>query len=224
MKTVEIQPSGKDADRALADALQNQMTSTGTLLIDFFSSPGAGKTTLIDQLYDLLPDYSLGVLEADYDSSRAANRLEEKGYDLVRLSSSQSSSLDADMIAQGLEVMDLSKLDMVFLENLGSMARPGSLETGAHGEVLIFSIPEGEDKPLKYPNAFQRADLLVVSKADTIDLFDFNLDRFLSAVRVLNPSLPIIVYSSKTKEGLDEIASWVVRQYRDMKSKGQAQE
>lgn len=222
MTAVKVLVHPANSNEEYADSLRNWLTSHEVLLADFFSSPGAGKTTLLKQLYPLMQNSGLqtGVLEADFDSSRAVSALSSLGYPAVRLITPDLVHLDARMVYEGLNGFEdalQDHLDVVFLENSGSLARPVSLDTGAHAEVLVFSIPEGEDKPLKYPASFQRADLLIISKVDCADHFHFNMDRFLAAVRVLNPNLPIIRYSSRTGEGLDEIASWLKNRQNRLK-------
>ncbi|MEY8380252.1 hydrogenase nickel incorporation protein HypB [Ileibacterium valens] len=219
MNAIVISEQAANSDEKYAEELKNWLGSHQVLLADFFSSPGAGKTTLLKQLYSLMKKAGLsaGVLEADYDSSHAISALRDLGYPTVRMLTPDGVHLDARMVYEGLNGFESrlqDELDIVFLENNGSLSRPVSLKTGAHAEILVFSIPEGEDKPLKYPASFQRADLLVVSKSDAAEHFHFNMDRFLAAVRVLNPNLPIIRYSSKTGEGLQEIADWIEARQR----------
>lgn len=223
MTAVKVLSHPANSDEKYADSLRNWLTGHEVLLADFFSSPGAGKTTLLKQLYPLIKDAGLngGVLEADINSSRAVSAFRNLGYPTVQLITPELVHLDARMVYEGLNGFESKlqdDLDVVFLENNGSLARPVSLDTGAHVEILVFSIPEGEDKPLKYPDSFQRADLLIISKMDAADHFRFNMDRFLSAVRILNPNVRIIPYSSKTQEGLQEIADWILTKQRKLKN------
>lgn len=212
MKTI-ITGSRNDSSRVnSADDLRDWLTDHQVLLADFFASPGAGKTTLIRQLYPLMKPLHTGVIEADYDSSKAVNALFDTGYPTVRLMVPNQTHIDPQMVYEGVcgfDREDSEQMDVIFLENNGSLSRPMSLDTGAHAEILVLSVPEGEDRPLKFPASFQRADLIVVSKVDVLDHFDFDMNRFQAAVRVLNPNVRIIPYSSKTKEGLDEIAAWI---------------
>ena len=173
--------------------------------INLMASPGAGKTTLLTKTIELLKDtYRIGVMEADVDSSVDAQTIEKLGVKVIQLHSGGLCHMDADMTFRGLEKLGLEDLDLIFLENIGNLVCPAEFDVGAQMKVMILSIPEGDDKPLKYPLMFEVSDVVLVNKIDALPVFDFDKDNFKNNVALRNPNAPIIYLSALTNEGLNE--------------------
>ena len=173
--------------------------------INLMASPGAGKTTLLTKTIELLKDtYRIGVMEADVDSSVDAQTIEKLGVKVIQLHSGGLCHMDADMTFRGLEKLGLEDLDLIFLENIGNLVCPAEFDVGAQMKVMILSIPEGDDKPLKYPLMFEVSDVVLVNKIDALPVFDFDKDTFKNNVALRNPNAPIIYLSALTNEGLNE--------------------
>ena len=173
--------------------------------INLMASPGAGKTTLLTKTIELLKDtYRIGVMEADVDSSVDAQTIEKLGVKVIQLHSGGLCHMDADMTFRGLEKLGLEDLDLIFLENIGNLVCPAEFDVGAQMKVMILSIPEGDDKPLKYPLMFEVSDVVLVNKIDALPVFDFDKDNFKNNVALRNPNAPIIYLSALTNEGIDE--------------------
>ena len=209
VRTILLQKSVfEDNDRA-ADALRARMKAQGTLLINVMSSPGAGKTTLLVSLIERLKQkYRIGVMEADIDSDVDAVTVAKKtGCRAVQLHTGGMCHLDAGMTEQGLEALG-GGLDLVFLENVGNLVCPAEYDTGAALDIVILSVPEGEDKPLKYPLVFQKCDLMIVSKTDAIPYFPFDLARCEAGIRTRNSRCAVIPVSAKTGDNMEALAAW----------------
>ena len=173
--------------------------------INLMASPGAGKTTLLTKTIESLKDtYRIGVMEADVDSSVDAQTIEKLGVKVIQLHSGGLCHMDADMTYRGLEKLGLEDLDLIFLENIGNLVCPAEFDVGAQMKAMILSVPEGDDKPLKYPLMFEVSDVVLVSKIDTLPVFDFDKNQFKQNVSLRNPDAPIIYISALTNEGIDE--------------------
>ena len=173
--------------------------------INLMASPGAGKTTLLTKTIESLKDtYRIGVMEADVDSSVDAQTIEKLGVKVIQLHSGGLCHMDADMTYRGLEKLGLENLDLIFLENIGNLVCPAEFDVGAQMKVMILSVPEGDDKPLKYPLMFEVSDVVLVNKIDTLPVFDFDKNKFKQNVSLRNPDAPIIYISALTNEGIDE--------------------
>ena len=173
--------------------------------INLMASPGAGKTTLLTKTIESLKDtYRIGVMEADVDSSVDAQTIEKLGVKVIQLHSGGLCHMDADMTYRGLEKLGLEDLDLIFLENIGNLVCPAEFDVGAQMKVMILSVPEGDDKPLKYPLMFEVSDVVLVNKIDTLPVFDFDKNKFKQNVSLRNPDAPIIYISALTNEGIDE--------------------
>ena len=173
-------------------------------------SSASGKTTLLESTISLLQDeFKIGVMEADVDSDVDAIRVEMAGAKAIQVHTGGMCHMDAGMTRHGLEELDYSGLDIVFLENVGNLICPAEFDTGAGLKVMILSTPEGDDKPLKYPLMFSESDVLIISKMDVKDYFDFDLDKCINRARKLNPNIVVFPLSSKTKEGLNEWINWL---------------
>ena len=190
-----------DNDRA-AEATRARMKGSGTLLVNLMGSPGAGKTSVLLRIIEALgKEYRIGVMEADVDSDVDAKTVAQAGAKVIQLHTGGLCHMDADMTARGLDALDTEGLDIVFLENVGNLVCPAEFEVGADLRIMILSVPEGDDKPLKYPLMFTVSDVMLVNKTDTAPIFDFDFDRACAAARTRNPDIVCIPLSAKTGEG-----------------------
>ncbi|MBQ6645223.1 MAG: hydrogenase nickel incorporation protein HypB [Clostridia bacterium] len=211
VKTILLSKSVfEDNDRA-ADALRARLRERGVCLVNVMSSPGSGKTTLLIALIRrLMKKYRVGVMEADIDSNiDAVNVARETGCRSVQLHTGGMCHLDAGMTAQGLRELG-DGLDLVFLENVGNLVCPAEYDTGATLNIVILSVPEGVDKPLKYPLVFEKSDLVVVNKIDTLSYFDFDMEQCAQYVGKRNGAAAMIPVSAKTGENMDALENWFI--------------
>ena len=184
-------------------------------LINLMSSAGSGKTTFLSRtITDLKDQLRIAVLEADIDASVDAERIEALGAKSVQVHTDGMCHMDAGMTKEGLLAMGLEDTDVAFLENIGNLICPAEYDTGAVKNVMILSIPEGDDKPLKYPLMFQTSDVLILSKMDTLPYFDFDMEKLVDRVTFLNPKIRIIPVSAKTGEGMKEWEEWLLEEER----------
>ena len=197
-------------DRA-AEALRARLHDVGTLLINLMSSPGSGKTTLLNATLDAVADkLAIGIMEADVDSDVDAYSVQRHGARAVQLHTGGMCHLDAAMCEQGLRELGTEGLDAVFIENVGNLICPAEFDTGAARKVMILSAPEGHDKPLKYPLMFEVSDVVIVSKMDVAEYFDFSLEELERNVRMRNPQARIMPLSAKTGEGMQQWVDWLL--------------
>jgi hydrogenase nickel incorporation protein HypB len=205
-----FEDNNRDAQR-----LREQLKSENTFLLNLMSSPGAGKTTtLVNTINRLKDKLSIAVMEADIDSDVDARTISETGVKVIQLHTGGMCHLDADMTRQGLQGLDAKGTDLVVLENVGNLVCPAEFDTGATKNAMILSIPEGDDKPLKYPLMFQISDVLLINKIDTMEVFDFNLELCIERVKRLNPNITIFPISAKTGEGMEAWADWLYKQVK----------
>jgi hydrogenase nickel incorporation protein HypB len=209
-RVLEIKQNVFDDNNRQADALRNELKQEKTFLLNLMSSPGAGKTTTLKGTIDLLKnDLKIGILEADIDSDVDARTISETGVSVIQLHTGGMCHLDADMTKQGLEGLGYKGLDLAILENVGNLVCPAEFDTGSVRNAMILSVPEGDDKPLKYPLMFSVSDVLLINKIDVLPYFDFNLESCKERARQLNPNIKIITICAKTGEGLQEFADWL---------------
>jgi hydrogenase nickel incorporation protein HypB len=209
-KVLEIKKSIFDDNDRQADLLRGELKKDKTFLLNLMSSPGSGKTTTVLRTIEALKDeMSIGILEADIDSDVDAHAVAQTGTKVIQLHTGGMCHLDADMTKQGLLGMGTSGIDFVILENVGNLVCPAEFDTGASKNAMILSIPEGDDKPLKYPLMFSIVDVLLINKIDAKDYFDFDLEAVKSRVKKLNPNIKVIPISAKTGEGISEWADWI---------------
>lgn len=210
VRIIEVKQSiFADNDRD-ADKLREELKIKKTFLLNLMSSPGSGKTTFLKGIIKRLKDdISIGVMEADIDSDVDALAIKETGVKAIQLHTGGMCHLDASMTRQGLEEFGVNDLDFVVLENVGNLVCPAEFDTGAVKNAVILSVPEGHDKPLKYPLMFQVADILIINKIDVLDYFDFDLEKVKAYALMRNPKLKIFTVSAKTEEGLDDVASYL---------------
>lgn len=196
-----------------ADNMRTELKKDKTFLLNLMSSPGAGKTTTLTQTIQALKEtFRIGVMEADIDSAVDADTISKTGVKVVQLHTGGMCHLDADMTRQGLSQLDTSDIDLAILENVGNLVCPAEFDTGAVKNTMILSVPEGDDKPLKYPLMFQVCQCLLINKIDVLPYFDFDLEACKERVRKLNPDIKIIPISARTGEGMDEWIQWLKEQ------------
>lgn len=209
-KVIEVKESvfaNNDADAA---KLRQELKREKTFLLNLMSSPGAGKTTLLKRTVEELGSHmKIGVMEADIDSDVDAAAMAETGARSIQLHTGGMCHLDADMTRQGLRQFETDDLDLVVLENVGNLVCPAEFDTGAVKNAMILSVPEGHDKPLKYPLIFQVCDVLIVNKTDVLPYFDFDMEKVREYAHMRNPKLRIFPVSAKTGEGIDEWCGWL---------------
>lgn len=215
VRIIEVKESVfADNDRDAA-ALRAQLKAEGTFLINLMSSPGSGKTSTLLALAKALEGrVRMGVMEADIDSSVDAQAMQKAGVKTVQIHTGGMCHLDADMTRQGLNALGTGDLDLVILENVGNLVCPAEFDTGAARNITILSVPEGHDKPLKYPLMYETCHLLVVNKMDVLPYFDFDLEKLTEYARMRNPHIDILPISAKTGEGITQLADWIVEQMR----------
>lgn len=217
-KVIEIKQGVLSANDREADGLRRELREKKTFLLNLMSSPGSGKTSTLMQTIPRLTDsLRVGVMEADIDSDVDARTVSATGAQVIQLHTGGMCHLDAEMTRQGLNEMDLDALDLVILENVGNLVCPAEFDTGAVKNAVILSVPEGDDKPLKYPLMFTVADVLLVNKIDAAACFDFDLELFTQRVHALRPGIPIFPISAKTGEGVEKWADWLRAQVKAWK-------
>lgn len=218
-KIIEVKESVfADNDREAA-RLRQELKQSGTFLLNLMSSPGSGKTTTLLRTIETLKDeLRMGVMEADIDSDVDARKIAEAGVKSIQLHTGGMCHLDAGMTEQGLREIGTDGLDLVVLENVGNLVCPAEFDTGAVKNAMILSVPEGHDKPLKYPLIFTVCDALLINKTDVLPYFDFDMDKVVEYTHRRNPKLEIFPVSAKTGEGMDAWCDWLRRQVKDWQS------
>lgn len=214
-RILEIKESvfeNNDKDAAL---LRESLKQEGTFLLNLMSAPGSGKTSTLKRTIDALKgEFRIGVMEADIDSDVDARTISEMGVKVIQLHTGGMCHLDADMTRQGLKGLGTENIDLAILENVGNLVCPAEFDTGATKNAMILSVPEGDDKPLKYPLMFQITHALIINKIDTISMFDFDMEACISRVKKLNPDIAVFPLSAKTGEGVEAWVDWLRRQVR----------
>lgn len=217
-KIIEVKQSVFANNDADARKLRQELKSQNTFLLNLMSSPGAGKTTLLKQtIKHLKEEFAMGVMEADIDSDVDAAAIAESGIRSIQLHTGGMCHLDADMTRQGLKEFGTDDLDLVILENVGNLVCPAEFDTGAVKNAMILSVPEGHDKPLKYPLIFQVCDALVINKIDVLPYFDFDMEKVVEYAHMRNPRLEIFPVSAATGEGVDAWCEWLRKQVNQWK-------
>lgn len=219
VKIIEIKKSVFADNDEDAGRLRKELKDKGVYLLNLMSSPGAGKTTtLIGTLQRIKDKVRVAVMEADIDSDVDAVKIKKAtGIPTIQLHTGGMCHLDAEMTRQGLDNVALADVDLVILENVGNLVCPAEFDTGAVRNAMILSVPEGDDKPLKYPLMFSVCDLVLVNKVDVMPYFDFDLDKCREYVRMRNPKARIIPICAKTGEGLDDFAEWLLGEVKTWK-------
>lgn len=210
VRLIEVKEDILADNDAAANELRDQLKKEKTFMINLMASPGAGKTSLLLQTIGVLKnDLRIAVIEADIDSMIDAEKIAETGIKSVQLRTGGFCHLDVSMVKKGLEAIDTNIIDLVFIENVGNLVCPAEFDTGATKDIMILSIPEGDDKPLKYPLMFSKCHALLVNKTDYLPLSDFNIGLMEDRVKKLNPNIEIFKVSCKTGEGIDLWAEWL---------------
>ena len=216
-KVYEIKQSVFQANDNEADLLRQELKQH-TFLLNLMSSPGSGKTTTLTRTIEALRDeMRIGIMEADIDSDVDAAKIAHTGTRVIQLHTGGMCHLDAGMTRQGLEELGTEGLDLVVLENVGNLVCPAEFDTGAVKNAMILSVPEGHDKPLKYPLMFSVCDALIINKIDVLPYFDFDMDKVIGFSRRRNPNIQIFPISAKTGEGVEAWCDWLSAQIRDWK-------
>ena len=216
LKIIELKESVFADNDQDAARLRAQLKGEKTFLLNLMSAPGSGKTsTLLALARHLRGEVRMAVMEADIDASVDAEAMRNAGVESIQLHTGGMCHLDADMTRQGLRELDTSGLDLVVLENVGNLVCPAEFDTGAARNVTILSVPEGHDKPLKYPLMYETCQLLVINKIDVLPYFDFDVDQAVEYARMRNPDIEVIVISAKTGEGIPNLAEWILKQVKE---------
>ena len=212
-KVIQIKQSVFADNNRQAEAIREDLKARKAFLLNLMSSPGSGKTTTLMKTIAMLRDeMRIGIVEADVDSDVDAVTIAQTGARVIQVHTGGMCHMDAEMTRQGLDEMGIDNLDMVVLENIGNLLCPAEVDTGAVKNAMILSVPEGDDKPLKYPAMFSMVDVLLVNKIDILPYFDFNMNALCSRVLKLNPRADIIPVSARTGEGMDLWADWLRRE------------
>lgn len=219
VRIIEVKRSVFESNEKEADKLREELKKRGTFLLNLMSSPGSGKTTTLTKLIPLLQKkLKVAVMEADIDSDVDAKTITEKtGVEALQLHTGGMCHLDAGMTKEGLDNLAGKDIDLVILENVGNLVCPAEFDTGACKNMMILSVPEGDDKPLKYPLMFQVTDLVVINKIDVLPYFDFSMERVTENVHMRKKDTTILPISAKTGEGLEAVADWLIEQVEAFK-------
>ena len=215
-RVIEVKQSVFADNDKDAEALRRELKEQGTFLVNLMSSPGSGKTTTLTKLLKALPqDMKVGIMEADIDSDVDAGTIAATGTKVIQLHTGGMCHLDADMTRQGVRQLGTEGLDLVVLENVGNLVCPAEFDTGAVKNAMILSVPEGHDKPLKYPLIFTVCDVLLINKTDVLPYFDFDMEKVIEYAHRRNPKLEVFPVSAKTGEGMDAWCDWLRKQVKD---------
>ena len=219
-KVIEVKRSIFEDNDADAGKLREELKQEGTFLLNLMSSPGAGKTTTLKRTIAMLKgEMKIGIMEADIDSEVDAQAITETGVRAIQIHTGGMCHLDADMTRQGIHEFGTQDLDFVVLENVGNLVCPAEFDTGSTKNAMILSVPEGDDKPLKYPLMFTISDVVLINKCDTLSVFDdFDTEAVNERILKLNPNAKVIFVSAKTGEGFDEWADWIRQEVHEYKN------
>lgn len=211
VKVVDIHENVLGVNDEKAQELRAMLTAKSVYMINVMSSPGSGKTTALSSIINRLKsNYRIGVMDVDICTSLDAQKVSDAtGVKAIQIHNGGLCHIDADMTKRAICEFGVEELDLVFLENIGNLVCPAEFDTGAHTNMMILSVPEGDDKPLKYPLMFSVCDLVLISKVDTLDYFDFDIDRAIGNIKSLNPNAKAIPFSAKTGEGMDLVIDWI---------------
>ena len=221
VRTIEINESVFADNEQTAQQIRQRMTEQGTLFLNFMSSPGSGKTTLLTAVINKLKgEMRTGLMDVDIQSTLDAQRAQDNtGVRTLQIHNGGLCHIDADMTARALAEYDASGLDLMIMENIGNLVCPAEFDTGAHKNITILSVPEGDDKPLKYPLMYQVSDVVLINKIDTAAFFDFDFEAAEKRILALNPDAAIFRVSAKTGEGIDVFLDWIRRQAAGLSEK-----
>ncbi len=218
IKIIDVKRSIFEDNDEDAERLRQELKESGTFLLNLMSSPGAGKTTVLKKTIELLKDrYRIGVMEADIDSDVDARAIAQTGVRSIQLHTQGMCHLDADMTRQGLRELKTEDIDLAFLENVGNLVCPAEFDTGSTKNAMILSVPEGDDKPLKYPLMFSICDVVLINKTDVLPYFDFDMERCKKNILLRKPDAKVIGICAKTGEGMEEWVDWLSKKIDEEK-------
>lgn len=213
IKIIEVKQSVFEDNDKDAERLREELKKEKTFLLNLMSSPGSGKTTFLLSLSkELKGKINMAVMEADIDSSIDAETLNKAGIPSIQIHTGGMCHLDADMTRQGLKEIGITPYDLIVLENVGNLVCPAEFDTGAVKNVTILSVPEGHDKPLKYPLMYEVSDLLIVNKIDVLPYFDFDTEKVVEYAKSRNPNIDVVFISAKNNLGIDNVANWILKE------------
>ncbi len=216
VKIIEIKENVLAENDKIAEETRARLKDKKTFLLNLMSAPGSGKTSLLGRTLESLKDeIAIGVMEADIDAAVDAKTLQDAGARALQIHTGGMCHLDADMVVQGLNSLETDGLDLIVIENVGNLVCPAEFDTGAAKSVMILSVPEGDDKPLKYPLMFQVVDAVIINKTDVLPYFDFDMERAKENIRMRNPKAAILPLSAKTGEGIDAWIRWLKENIAD---------
>ena len=219
-RLIELEEQVLSKNDRLAGKNRSAFQAATVLVVNLVSSPGAGKTTLLEQtILALKHDLRIGVIEGDQQTDRDAQRIEATGVGVHQITTGDACHLDAHMVSHALEYFTLPELDLLFIENVGNLICPGAFDLGEDYRVVALSVPEGEDKPVKYPAVFLNSNLVLVTKTDLFEVLDGDFSQYLSFVTKVNPSVDCFGISAKTGEGMDQWYAWLKKRVREKKNK-----
>ncbi len=214
---IDINEAVLKKNDAIAEELRQRFRDNGVFVLDLLASPGSGKTSTILATIDALRDeFNIAVIEGDIASNVDAERIKEQGIAAVQINTGGACHLESAMIKRAVDVLDLERLDLIIIENVGNLVCPTDFDLGENAKVMILSVPEGDDKPLKYPGVFQVSEAVVLNKVDTMPVFNFDEAAFKDAVFKLNPQAPIFPIAATKGDGIDEWAEWLSAQIRNI--------
>ena len=212
---IDINKAALEKNDALAAELRALFAQHHVFVLDLLASPGSGKTSTILATIDALRDeFNIAVIEGDIASTVDAQRIKDQGIPAVQINTGGACHLEAHMLKRAVDVLDLERLDLIIIENVGNLVCPTDFDLGENCKVTVLSVPEGDDKPLKYPGVFQVAKAVILNKVDTLPMFDFDEAAFEQAVRELNPQAPIFRVAATKSQGVEEWAEWLADQIR----------
>lgn len=214
-KHIDMKQPILDKNDAIASELRARFAEAGVFVLDLLASPGSGKTSTILATIDALRDeFNIAVIEGDIASSVDAEKIKAQGTAAVQINTGGACHLESAMIRRAVDVLDLDRLDLIIIENVGNLVCPTDFDLGENAKAMILSVPEGHDKPLKYPGVFQVSDAVILNKADTMPVFDFDEEEFVSSVKQLNPRAPIFKISATKGDGVDAWTAWLADRIR----------
>ena len=217
MAHIDLESKILGKNDAIAAKNRARLAARGVYMLNLIASPGAGKTSTIMATIDALKDsYRLAVIEGDIAGDVDAQEVKDAGVPAVQINTGGSCHLEADMVAQALNVLDLDAIDIVIVENVGNLVCPTDFDLGENAKGMILSVPEGDDKPIKYPGIFEAADAIVLNKVDTMPVFDFDETAFRATVKSLNPKAPLFPISATKGDGVERWAEWLVLRFEEL--------
>lgn len=218
-RVIEVKQSIFENNDRQADELRKELKEKGVYLLNLMSSPGSGKTTTLGRTIEALAgEMKIGIMEADIDSDVDARAIEQMGARVIQLHTGGMCHLDAGMTRQGIESFGVEGMDLIVLENVGNLVCPAEFDTGASKNAMILSVPEGHDKPLKYPLMFSVCDVVLVNKIDVLPYFDFDMEKCIEYVHMRNPKAQVIPICAKTGEGIGQWTDWLKKEVAEWKA------